>query len=256
MKLQIFDAQHNLVHEYTTTPDDYDHAPPNVPEYWFKSNPSLTNKAGINRFVWDLRYPAPKALRYGYFGGALDYIEYTLADHAVPGETPRQFPVGALAVPGNYTVELTVAGKTFTQPLVINMDPNVHVSTADLQAQLDTERNIAAQMSATYTGTTQLNAVKSAIDARKKELPATPAPVTILRQDRTNSLRQLPAQRRARTRKKTTTQRITMPTPTLTLPNAADNSQPKKPSPLTHSPRSMSPWSNSATATNASKASA
>src|SRR6185312_6626303 len=86
--------------------------------------------------------------------------------------TPRQFPVGALAVPGNYTVELTVAGKTFTQPLVINMDPNVHVSTADLQAQLDTERNIAAQMSATYTGTNQLNAVKTAIDARKKELPA------------------------------------------------------------------------------------
>jgi hypothetical protein len=40
-------------------------------------------------------------------------------------------------MPGNYTVKLTVGGKTYTQPLVVRMDPRVRTSTADLQQQFD-----------------------------------------------------------------------------------------------------------------------
>jgi hypothetical protein len=40
-------------------------------------------------------------------------------------------------MPGNYTVKLTVNGKTYTQPLVVRMDPRVKTSTADLQQQFD-----------------------------------------------------------------------------------------------------------------------
>jgi hypothetical protein len=39
--------------------------------------------------------------------------------------------------PGDYTVALTVDGKTFTQPLTIAMDPRVKASAADLQEQFD-----------------------------------------------------------------------------------------------------------------------
>jgi hypothetical protein len=123
-----------------------------------------------------LHYPTPKTLRYSYFGQATDYIEYTLADHAIPGETPHQFPLGSLAVPGDYTVELTVAGQKYTQPLSLGMDPNVHVSNADLQAQHATEVLIAAQMSITYDATNELNKLKTEIDARRKQLPPSPEP--------------------------------------------------------------------------------
>src|SRR6201984_191959 len=41
------------------------------------------------------------------------------------------------AAPGDYTVTLTVDGKTFSQPLTVAMDPRVKTSTADLQKQFD-----------------------------------------------------------------------------------------------------------------------
>jgi hypothetical protein len=39
--------------------------------------------------------------------------------------------------PGDYTVVLTVDGKTLTQPLTVAMDPRVKAPTADLQEQFD-----------------------------------------------------------------------------------------------------------------------
>ncbi len=41
------------------------------------------------------------------------------------------------AAPGDYTVMLTVDGKTFSQPLTVAMDPRVKASGADLQEQFD-----------------------------------------------------------------------------------------------------------------------
>jgi hypothetical protein len=40
-------------------------------------------------------------------------------------------------MPGDYTVTLTVNGKTFSQPLSVAMDPRVKASVADLQEQFD-----------------------------------------------------------------------------------------------------------------------
>ena len=39
------------------------------------------------------------------------------------------------AVPGDYTITLTVDGKSFRQPLTVAMDPRVRASAADLQEQ-------------------------------------------------------------------------------------------------------------------------
>jgi len=39
--------------------------------------------------------------------------------------------------PGNYTVTLTVDGKSFSQPLTVTMDPRVQASATDLQEQFD-----------------------------------------------------------------------------------------------------------------------
>src|SRR5205085_1625314 len=51
MKLQIFDAQHNLVREYSSKPEPHDPAPKNVPDYWFKENAALTNHAAYHHLT-------------------------------------------------------------------------------------------------------------------------------------------------------------------------------------------------------------
>jgi hypothetical protein len=50
---------------------------------------------------------------------------------------------------------------------MVALDPRVHVSQADLEQQLDTEKNISAQMAATYIGYQYFKSLKKAIaDAR------------------------------------------------------------------------------------------
>ena len=170
VKLSIYDAQNNLVREYSDIPPFVDTAPANAPSYWFAPSPALSKTVGHNRFAWDLRYPEPKALRYSYYGNHTDYIEYTLADHAIPGETPRQQPLGPLVAPGEFFVVLSVGGRTYRQPLTVKPDPRVHVSRADLVQQLNTERSIAAQMSISYDGYDQATALRAEIAERQKAL--------------------------------------------------------------------------------------
>ncbi|MCU1284326.1 MAG: hypothetical protein JWO13_676 [Acidobacteriales bacterium] len=175
IKLAIYDSQNELVREYSGTVAPIDKTPMNVPGYWFMDPAVLSKAAGHNRFVWDMRYEPPKTMRYSYYGNRLDYIEYTLADHAIPGETPREQPLGPLVTPGEYTVALTVGGQTYKQPLTITLDPRVHVSQADLVLQLNAEKSISAQMAATYDGSDQVTALRTAITDRQTQLAKNPA---------------------------------------------------------------------------------
>jgi hypothetical protein len=170
IKLSIYDAQNRLVREYTNVPPEFDEAPANVPEYWFAPPTALSKNAGLNRFTWDLRYPAMKTMRYSYYGNTLDYIEYTLSDHAIPDEFPRDLQPGPFVVPGDYSLVLNVDGKTYRQPLTVTLDPRVLASQADLAKQLDTETNISDQMAASYNGSAQVQALQEAIADRQKSL--------------------------------------------------------------------------------------
>ena len=170
LRLSIYDSRNELVREFTSTPEPVDPTPQNVPSYWFAEPTALTKNAGHNRFVWDLRYPTPKALHYSYYGNELDYIEYTLAEHAIPGETPRDQPQGPFVVPGQYTLVLNVNGRELRQPLTVTLDPRVHVSQQDLQFQLNTEKNISAQMAATFNGYQYLKSLRKAVSQRAQAL--------------------------------------------------------------------------------------
>ncbi|MGH9540401.1 MAG: WD40/YVTN/BNR-like repeat-containing protein [Terriglobales bacterium] len=150
MTLDIYDAAGQLVRQYTNTPPPPDTSLPNVAEYWLEPPAVLSAEPGMHRFVWDLRYPWPKALTYSYFGQLLDYTEYTLTWHAIKGKTPRHQPVGPLAIPGTYEVRLTVNGRTYSRPLRVVNDPRVPVSQADLEAQLAAEKRVMAGLAASY----------------------------------------------------------------------------------------------------------
>jgi hypothetical protein len=170
IKLSIYDSQNHLVREFTDVAPAIDKAPANAPEYWFAPQAALSKKAGVNRFTWDLRYPAMKTMRYSYYGNLLDYIEYTGSEHAIPGKFPRELQPGPFVVPGQYTLALTTNGRTYRQPLTVTLDPRVQASQSDLVRQLDIEISISDQMAATYDAYEQVRALRQAIADRKKSV--------------------------------------------------------------------------------------
>ncbi len=100
---------------------------------WLAPPPIPSTRPGHNRFVWDLRYPPPRAVEY----------EYSIA--AVPGGA-KATPEGAFVLPGNYEVRLIVDGKTLRQPLTVLMDSRVDTSRQDLVALLNLQREVDVQM--------------------------------------------------------------------------------------------------------------
>jgi photosystem II stability/assembly factor-like uncharacterized protein len=104
----------------TITLEPADAAPaaaPEAPVSPFRRRPSrpAVVRAGANTFVWDMRYP-----------GA----------NEIPGVVHQGRALGPLAAPGRYRLELTIAGRTFTQPFTIVKDPRVTYTNADLEQQL------------------------------------------------------------------------------------------------------------------------
>lgn len=170
--VEIHDARGNLVQRYSSTPPPTDKTPKNVPDLWFAPPTVLPTKAGLNRFVWNLRFPHPATLPYGYYGQRLDYIEYTVPDNAIAGETPSQQPPGALVVPGNYEVLLTVDGKTYRQPLMVNPDPRLRIPQADLEAQLSLAKNISDWMETSYRTYNEAASLQNLLAERQKSLVA------------------------------------------------------------------------------------
>ncbi|HEV7858852.1 MAG TPA: hypothetical protein VGO91_09510 [Pyrinomonadaceae bacterium] len=168
--LEIRDEHGNTVQRFSSQPTAQDNLPGNVPDFWFAPPDALPAKAGMNRFVWNLRYQHPSTLPYSFYGKHLDYIEYTLPDYAIPGETPRDQPQGPLAVPGNYEVSLTVEGKTYRQPLVVKLDPRVQTSQADLEAQLNLAKNTSDLMMKSHRAYNDVASLRAGLLERLKSL--------------------------------------------------------------------------------------
>jgi photosystem II stability/assembly factor-like uncharacterized protein len=167
LTLRIVDESGNEVASFSSEPKPIALPPANAPEYWFAPQAKLSNAAGINRFVWDLRNPAPPTLPYGYSGELLEYTEYTLPDHAVPDLTPRLQPQGALVVPGKYTLELQAGGSSYRQTLAVELDPRAKVSSADLEAQRDLALRITRGLQSSTDAYYQADAMRKALGDSK-----------------------------------------------------------------------------------------
>ena len=171
VSLTIFDEAGQEIRRYGDAAGEEKYPAANVPSYWFGAGARLGRVHGVNRFVWDLRYSAPPSLPYGYSGDLLDYAEFTLADHAIPGETPRQQPQGPLVAPGSYRVELRVGGETMRQTLRVELDPRLRVSQAELEAQLELAQRVARGMRTSAAAYRQVAALRKALQARKPAAP-------------------------------------------------------------------------------------
>ena len=114
----------------------------------------LSAAAGPHRFIWDLHYSPPDVLGHGY------------PISAIFGDTPRH-PLGPAALPGEYTVRLTVDRKSYTQPLTLKMDPRVDITAAGLQQQFDLSMQAADGIHRDYSALTQVRAVRARIRAQR-----------------------------------------------------------------------------------------
>ena len=73
-------------------------------------------------------------------------------------------------VPGQYEVVLTVDGKTYRQPLTVTLDPRVHLSSNDLEAQTDLARQMDEWMNITFQSYNEIAKLR----ARLNELKTSP----------------------------------------------------------------------------------
>jgi photosystem II stability/assembly factor-like uncharacterized protein len=114
------------------------------PTFWLRPPAPLPASAGMHRFVWDLRYPPPPALRYQAGMGA------------IYGEGAPLLPEGPLVPPGTFRVKLTAGGRSYVAPLEVRMDPRVSVDAAALARQLALEAQIRDAMAASRAAAEQV----------------------------------------------------------------------------------------------------
>ena len=131
----------------------------NIPPYWVRPPQKLADEPGMHRFLWDLHY-AP-----------------------VPGVQP-QYPIAAVyrntapaatspwAMPGNYTVVLTVGGKSYEQTLTVVMDPRVKTSNADLAAQFRLSQAIYDEWLALNSVSESVKRVRAQLAEAQERAPA------------------------------------------------------------------------------------
>jgi hypothetical protein len=108
--LEIIDPSGEVIRKYSSE-DKFPAVDPdrlNYPPFWARTQEPLPATAGMHRWIWDYR-PTPPQRGAGGPGG---------------GGGGGFFGRGAQsALPGTYTVRLTVNGKSQTAPLVVKADP-------------------------------------------------------------------------------------------------------------------------------------
>src|SRR5262249_12806832 len=117
-----------------------------------QANP--TGEAGLNRFVWNLRAEDATAVPgAGLWGGST---------------------AGPVITPGKYQVKLTVAGKSYTEPLEIKSDPRIKATAQDMQKRWDLEWQIHNELDAVNRAINQMRDVKKQVDDLSKRVGSDP----------------------------------------------------------------------------------
>lgn len=116
LKLEILDQDGNVIRTITPKPAEREEMREDE-KAELKSRVYAPIKAGMNRFLWDMRHE----------DGA-----------KIKGKEPAAtVAVGPYAIPGEYKVRLTVGDVSQTQPFTLLADPRVTTSAEDMTAQLD-----------------------------------------------------------------------------------------------------------------------
>ncbi len=136
IKLEILEASGKLIKTYASDAKEKKH--------------KFSPKKGMNRFIWDMRYPDAVS-----FEGLVLYSAGTK---------------GPVAVPGNYKVRLTVDDQAVEQDFKINIDPRIESTVEDLQAQFDFLIDIRNKLSEANQAVIDIRSLKKDLNYLKEKL--------------------------------------------------------------------------------------
>jgi len=118
--------------------------------------PSVATEQGLNRFVWDMRYPDAenlKDIRFWAWGGSTR---------------------GPVAVPGKYQVKLTAGTKSFTQWFEIKKDPRISTTDEEFKEQFDLLIRIRDKLSEANRTVNKVRDIVKQLDELSQRLKGTP----------------------------------------------------------------------------------
>lgn len=141
VKLEILDSNGRLVRSLSSREKKGVEQPPEWPDQ-VREITTIPAGAGMNRYAWNLRWEPPVQIPDAFYTG-----------------NP---PEGPIAMPGKYTVRLTVGRKSVTQPLEIVLDPRMKdVTTESLQKQLELGLQVREAQTELHRAVNQIRSMRS-----------------------------------------------------------------------------------------------
>jgi hypothetical protein len=114
-----------------------------------KDQPLVSNKVGINSFVWDFNIDGPVK----WYGAAKESYQGPSHGPGVP--------------PGSFFARMSLGGKTYTQPFAVKPDPRTHFTQAQLEESYEFSKLWMDRFSVVDTMLNALDAVRKQLDAVK-----------------------------------------------------------------------------------------
>lgn len=139
VSLEILDSDGNMIRTYSDAEKEGSETPPKRPDLE-PPQENLPTEAGLNRFIWNLRYEGPREL---------------------PGEVGTKLRNrGPLALPGEYTVRLKLGASPLTAPMEVKPDPRVKVPLSDLTKRFDLSLKVRDQLSELHQTVDEIRKVR------------------------------------------------------------------------------------------------
>lgn len=149
VRIQFLDAQGHVIR---TFPDPYQPKKGDAGGFHGPKPATLTAYAGLNRFVWDMRYAgAPAIPKTAMWAASLQ---------------------GPVALPGPYEVRVTVDGRSETQPFEITPDPRLRVTQAQLARQFDLDLAIRGELRQVQGAILEIRALHARLASLRHALAA------------------------------------------------------------------------------------
>ncbi len=142
--LEILDKQNNVVRKFTSR-EPRREGPPAEEPFRPQAPRTLPSTAGLQRWVWNMQYELPPIA---------PGVQWDMGEPDMP-----------MALPGNYTVKLTVGGKSYTAPVELKLDPRVKVAPADLDKQYELMTRIRTLLGETHGAVLEIRSLREQMAA-------------------------------------------------------------------------------------------
>jgi photosystem II stability/assembly factor-like uncharacterized protein len=152
--LDFLDATGKVIRSYSSMTDTTTHPAAGDANFFAPPPPPrVTNRAGVNTFLWNMRYPNASSFPGMILWGAS--------------------VTGPLVPPGTYKVRMTVAGKPLTaESFKVLADPRIKATLAEWQDQSKLSLQIRDRFSEANDAVTEIRRVKAELADRQAKLPA------------------------------------------------------------------------------------